>query len=176
MADSFNKKEREKKKEKKRKDKAEKKLKEKLEGKKTTTEFMYMDENGNLTSSKPDPSKKKEFNVEDIQIGVPKKEDIEEELVKSGTVKFFNAEKGYGFITRKDSNESFFVHVNNLIDEIKDKDKVTFEVELGAKGPIAVNVKIQAEEVAPPKVQAEDAPAKDTSTKDAPTEDVPTKE
>jgi len=56
MADSFNKKEREKKKEKKRKEKAERKLREKLEGKKTTQEFMYLDEDGNLTTTKPDPS------------------------------------------------------------------------------------------------------------------------
>jgi cold shock CspA family protein len=139
--DSFNKKEREKKKEKKRKEKAERKLLQKLEGKKTE-EFMYMDEDGNLTSTKPDPSKKKEFNVEDIEIGVPKKIDGQEEPVKSGVVKFFNSEKGYGFITAKDSNESYFVHVNNLIDEIKERDNVTFEVGMGTKGPIAVNVKV----------------------------------
>ncbi|BDS11576.1 cold-shock protein [Aureispira anguillae] len=141
MADSFNKKEREKKKEKRRKEKAERKLKQKLEGNKTE-EFMYLDENGNLTPIKPDPSKKTEINLEDIEIGVPKKTDLEEELVQTGVVKFFNTEKGYGFITKKDSNESIFVHVNNLIDEIKDKDKVAFEVEMGAKGPIAVNVKL----------------------------------
>jgi len=142
MADSFNKKEREKKKEKKRKEKAERKLKLKLEGKKND-EFMYLDENGNLTSTKPDPAKKVEFNVEDIEISIPKKEDCEEEeLTKNGVVKFFNHEKGYGFISKKDSNESFFVHINNVIDEIKDNDKVTFEVEMGPKGPIAVNVKV----------------------------------
>ena len=87
--------------------------------------------------------KKVEFNVEDIEISIPKKEDYEEEeLTKNGVVKFFNHEKGYGFISKKDSNESFFVHINNVIDEIKDNDKVSFEVEMGPKGPIAVNVKV----------------------------------
>ena len=140
MADSFNKKEREKKKEKRRKEKAERKLRQKLEGKKSE-EFMYLDENGNLTPIKPDPTKKIKVNAEDIQITVPKKG--EEDPIKVGIVKFFNVDKGYGFINQKGSHESFFVSANNLVDPIKDKDKVNFEVEMGPKGPIAVNVKLQ---------------------------------
>ncbi|MEO0788148.1 MAG: cold shock domain-containing protein, partial [Bacteroidota bacterium] len=66
MADSFNKKEREKKKRKRKKEKAEKKLRQKLEGKKSE-EFMYVDADGNLTSVKPDPAKKQEFEYPQYQ-------------------------------------------------------------------------------------------------------------
>tara|TARA_B110000014_G_C20018887_1_gene528563 strand:+ start:858 stop:1055 length:198 start_codon:yes stop_codon:yes gene_type:complete len=60
----------------------------------------------------------------------------------NGTVKFFNTRKGFGFIEGEDSKD-IFVHANNLIDQIKDGDKVTYEVEDTPKGPSAINVKIQ---------------------------------
>ena len=59
-----------------------------------------------------------------------------------GTVKFFNTEKGLGFIKHDVSNKETFVHASGLIDEIKENDKVTFEVEMGQKGPTAVRVKL----------------------------------
>ncbi len=62
--------------------------------------------------------------------------------MQSGTVKFFNETKGFGFIKSDSSNEDIFVHVSGLIDEIKENDKVTFEVEQGRKGPNAVNVQL----------------------------------
>lgn len=65
-----------------------------------------------------------------------------EKETKEGTVKFFNAKKGFGFITIKDSGEEIFVHTTNLIDKIKEKNKVTFNVEKGDKGPIATNVRV----------------------------------
>ena len=61
---------------------------------------------------------------------------------KEGTVKFFNYKKGFGFITVKDSEEEIFVHSSNLIDKIKDKNHVTFNVEESDKGPIATNVRV----------------------------------
>ena len=144
MADSYNKKEREKKKQKKKREKAERKLLEKLEGKKQQEEFMYLDENGNLTSEKPDPAKKKVFIAEDIYVSVPKKEDLEAmDSLRNGKVKFFNSEKGYGFIADTETRESYFVHINNVEgDEITENNKVTFEIGSGPKGPIAINVKI----------------------------------
>ena len=61
---------------------------------------------------------------------------------KEGTVKFFNNTKGFGFISINDSDEEIFVHSSNLVDKIREKDKVTFEVEQGEKGPSAVNVRL----------------------------------
>ena len=59
-----------------------------------------------------------------------------------GTVKFFNSEKGFGFIKHDDSSKEVFVHVSGLIDEIKENDKVEFDVQNGKKGLNAVNVKL----------------------------------
>ena len=62
--------------------------------------------------------------------------------MKTGTVKFFNETKGFGFIVEADSNEEHFVHVSGLIDEIKEEDAVEFELKEGRKGMNAVNVKV----------------------------------
>lgn len=61
---------------------------------------------------------------------------------KEGTVKFFNNFKGFGFITIKDSDEEIFVHSTNLIDKIKENDKVTFSIEKSEKGLSAVKVRL----------------------------------
>ncbi len=60
----------------------------------------------------------------------------------SGTVKFFNGTKGFGFITPDDGGKDLFVHVSGLTDEIRDGDKVTFDVENSPKGLNAVKVKV----------------------------------
>jgi CspA family cold shock protein len=60
----------------------------------------------------------------------------------TGTVKFFNEEKGFGFIKHDDSNKETFVHANGLVDQIETNDKVIFDVQEGRKGLNAVNVKI----------------------------------
>lgn len=60
----------------------------------------------------------------------------------SGTVKFFNETKGFGFIKDDNSNKEYFVHANGLKDRIKENDSVTFELEEGRKGLNAVNVKL----------------------------------
>ena len=62
-------------------------------------------------------------------------------LMKTGTVKFFNSAKGFGFITVDGTNQELFVHVTGLVDQIRDGDKVTFEIQEGKKGLNAVNVK-----------------------------------
>ena len=103
----------------------------------------YVDEDGNITSTPPDPSKKKEINLEDIQLGVPKQEVIPEPAdgLHRGVVKFFNESKGYGFIIDQRTQESVFVHIKQLLEPIKERDKVVYEIEQGQKGPSAVNVK-----------------------------------
>ena len=143
MADSFNKKERIKKKQKRKKEKAERKIRRQEDGHKTA-EFMYVDENGHLTETPPDPDKKKvETSLEDIEIGVPKKEKSElSSFERQGTVKFFNEDKGYGFIVDTATQVSYFVHVNSLTVDIKENDKVIFEMGKGPKGPVAENVKM----------------------------------
>jgi len=62
--------------------------------------------------------------------------------MKTGTVKFFNETKGFGFIVEADSTNEYFVHVSGLIDEIKEDDNVEFELIEGKKGLNAVNVKV----------------------------------
>src|ERR1700733_13257376 len=144
--ETWNKKEREKKKQKSRQDKEEKKQERKehaKEGKSFDDMLAYIDENGNLSSTPPDPSKKKKVRLEDIQIGVPKQMPVDPaDAIRKGTVTFFNESKGYGFIKDQVTQESIFVHVNSLKEEIKEHNKVTFEIEMGPKGANAVNVKI----------------------------------
>lgn len=62
--------------------------------------------------------------------------------MKNGTVKFFNNSKGFGFITPDDESKDVFVHKNDLIDQISDGDKVSYDVAEGPKGLNAVDVKI----------------------------------
>jgi len=61
--------------------------------------------------------------------------------MKEGTVKFFNSTKGFGFITPAQGGEDIFVHSSGLQDEIRENDKVVFEVSQGKKGLNAVNVR-----------------------------------
>lgn len=60
--------------------------------------------------------------------------------MQEGIVKFFNNEKGFGFITPSNAKKDVFVHMSGLIHEIMENDKVAFEVEEGKKGPTAVKV------------------------------------
>jgi cold shock CspA family protein len=144
MAESWNKKDREQRKQKARKEKAEKMQERKEKDKKGYDDMIaYLDENGNLSATPPDPRKKVEIKLEDIQIGVPEYvPPTQAELTRTGKVTFFNNAKGFGFIKDLASQESIFVHANNLSAPIKENDKVTFEVEPGQRGPMAVNVKL----------------------------------
>ncbi len=141
---TFSKIEKEKKKLKKREEKQKRKEERRANSKKGSGFDMmiaYVDENGHLTDTPPDPSKKKKVKAENIEIGIPKKEHVEEDPIKKGKVAFFNDSKGYGFITEQESQEKFFVHANGLMQEIREGDKVQFELEMGMKGLNAVRVK-----------------------------------
>ncbi|MBU3928759.1 MAG: cold shock domain-containing protein [Bacteroidetes bacterium] len=142
--DTFNKKEVRKNKDKKRKDKDAKKLARKDNDKTSKLEDMiaYVDENGMLTSTRPDPNKKQVVEIENIEISIPKRENVELDPIRKGIVTFFNDSKGFGFIKDTETQESVFVHANNLLEEIKDNNVVSYEVEMGPKGPSAVRVKI----------------------------------
>ena len=139
--ETFSKKEKEKKRLKKRQDKLKKKEERKASSSGGGLDNMiaYVDEFGNITDTPPDTTKKEEVDAEEIVLGVPKKE--EEDPVKQGKVEFYNDEKGYGFIKDAISQEKYFYHVNGLIDEVKEGDKVSFELERGQKGLNAVRVK-----------------------------------
>lgn len=140
--ETFHKKDVRNKKEKKRKEKEKKRLERKESDKKSTLDDMiaYVDENGMITDTPPDPNKKKDIKLKDIEIGVPKKEEEDFDPVRTGVVTFFNESKGYGFIKDSETKESAFVHVKNLIDDVTEGNKVNYEIEKGPKGFTAVKV------------------------------------
>ena len=143
--ETYNKKEKEKQRLKKRqakqKKQEERKLRAESEPGGLDNMIAYVDENGNITDTPPDPTKKKKIVASTIEIGIPKTEKTEPETVRHGRVEFFNDSKGFGFIKELETQEKFFVHVNGLIDEVRESDKVTFEVERGRQGMNAVRVR-----------------------------------
>jgi cold shock CspA family protein len=143
--ETYNKKEKEKLRLKKRNDKQDKKEERKAnaqKGQSLDQMMAYVDENGNITNTPPDPRRKKIINEEDIQIGVARQTDgPAEDPIRQGVVTHFNDSKGYGFIKDLQSQESIFVHVNGLIDAIAETDKVTFTTVGTPKGPNAVEVR-----------------------------------
>lgn len=143
--ETFNKKELEKKRLQKRKEKEQRKEERKAnakDGSSLEDMMAYVDENGNITSTPPDPTKKKVIKEADIMLGARKIEADEKPSVRTGIVTFFNTSKGFGFIKDSDSKESIFVHSNGLLSAIKENDKVTFETERGFKGLNAIKVKV----------------------------------
>jgi cold shock CspA family protein len=144
MADSWNKKEREKKKQAAKKEKLEKRQERKdsaRNGNDLNSMMAYIDENGNLTSTPTDPSRRREVSLEDIQIGVPTRAPGEEDEPNTGVVSFFNTGKGFGFIRDDASRQSLFVHINDLEGPINEGDKVTYVPGKSPKGPVALQVK-----------------------------------
>jgi len=141
--ESINKKEKETKRFKKQKDKllkSEERKKNSLGGG-LDNMIAYVDENGNLTDTPPDPSKKRVVSVDSIQIGVSKRTEDDVPAIRKGRIDFYNEQKGFGFIKEIGTQEKYFVHVNGLLDEIKEGDTVMFELERGLKGMNAVRVK-----------------------------------
>ncbi len=141
--ETFNKKEKEKKRLKQQQEKLEKMQERKANAKKgkSLDEMMaYIDENGNISSTPPDPKKRKVFNLEDMNTGVPVRTE-EEDTERQGTVDFFNDAKGYGFIKDDVTKQSIFVHANQLTEIIKERDRVSFLTERGPKGLNAIQVK-----------------------------------
>lgn len=173
---SYNKKEKEKKRLKKKQEKRERREQRKLEkaeaGPKSFEDMLsYVDEDGNLTSVKPDPTKKrKEIKAEDIVLGVPTREKEDFDPVREGKVRFFNHEKGYGFILDLDSDESIFCHINNILEEdLNEGDRVIFETEKGPKGLSAIKVKLgkkTPKPVSPPKEENTQGEDDDSSNSD----------
>ncbi len=142
MADSFSKKENFKKKVQKQNEKALKREERKSsnnKGKSLDEMFMYVDANGQLTSTPPDQGEKAEINIDDIQLGAAPIE--AEELRKTGIVTFLS-EKGYGFITEDKTKENIFFHSNNCAEPVKKGNKVSYEKEKSPKGFSAAEIQL----------------------------------
>ncbi|MDR1336660.1 MAG: cold shock domain-containing protein [Tannerella sp.] len=141
MATSFNKKELEKRKEQKRKEKQQRKEERKAGGSRSFEDMIaYVDENGVITDTPPDPDrKKKEVELETIIVSTPRKEEMEEPALE-GRVEYFNRDKGYGFIKNLPGTEKYFFHVSNAPATIAEGNMVTFELERGDRGMNAVKI------------------------------------
>lgn len=141
--ETFSKRDREKKKAKKREEKARKREERKAHSEQNGPGdmFAYVDEDGNLTDTPPDPTRKKRIiKAESIEISVPRQEHVELDPIRNGRVMFFNHDKGFGFIKDLETEEEHFAHVKGLIDEVDEGQLVTFELERGMKGLNAVRV------------------------------------
>jgi len=111
-------------------------------GKSLDDMLAYVDENGNLTTTPPDPKKLKPVSTDEILISTPKWEESEENNgLRTGRVAYFNDSKGYGFINDSQNGERIFVHVNDLTDPIAEDDRVEFAIAKGPKGLQATSVK-----------------------------------
>ena len=142
---TFSKKEKEKNRLQKRKEKEERKQERKanaVKGQSLEDMMAYVDENGNISDTPPDPKKMKQFIQSEMKIDVEReKPAAPEDLVKTGIVTFFNDTKAYGFIKESITGDSIFVHASGLLEPIKNNDKVSFEIEKTFKGDGAVKVK-----------------------------------
>jgi cold shock CspA family protein len=144
--ESFHKKEVRKRKEKKRKDKEKRRLERKESPKSSGLNDMiaYVDENGVITDSPPDTTRKSTTKANEIEVSVPKQDpDGPSPKIKTGKLTFFNEIKGYGFINESETGQSIFVHANDFIDEINKGDVVNFRIGKGQRGPSAFDVRLQ---------------------------------
>lgn len=138
---SFNKRENEKSKAAKRLEKQKRRDERKAGGTSSLDDMIaYVDENGMITSTPPDmQEKKEEINIEDIEISVPKKEDVENEPLR-GRVEYFNESKGYGFIKDLAGVDKYFFHISSAPENITEGNIVNFELERGTRGMNAVRI------------------------------------
>ena len=141
--ETFGKKEKEKKRLRKRKEKAEKKAERRANSKGGGLENMlaYVDEFGNILDSPPDPDARVEVDVDSIELGATKRPEEDLSSIREGKIDYYNDQKGYGFIKESGTGESFFVHINGMLDEdLSEGERVVFELEKGPKGMNAVGV------------------------------------
>jgi cold shock CspA family protein len=141
-SETFNKREKEKIRLQKRKEKDQRKEDRKA-GKETKSfedMLAYVDENGNFTSTPPDFTKKRVIRETEIDLTSRNKGGAASPSVRQGSVKYFDSSKGYGFIKDNQSSEEFFFHFKSADFATAQGDKVTFETEMGPKGPNAVRI------------------------------------
>jgi len=146
-SNSFNKREIEKRKQEKRLEKQKRKEERKSNAGNNSFDDMiaYVDENGVIMDTPPDPANKSDIEIGDIAVSIPKKEDVKDTKL-IGTVEYYNEDKGYGFIKNAVKMEKYFFHISNAPASIKEGNKVTFELERGQKGMNAVRVTLANKE------------------------------
>jgi cold shock CspA family protein len=143
MAESFNKREQEKRRQQKQEEKERRKAERKANsaGGGLDNMIAYVDEFGRITDTPPDPTKRQEIKAEDIEIGVPKRTAEEEDPTRRGRIDRFDEDRGFGFIQEDGTRERFFVHISEMMDEVKVGQAVIFEVMRGTRGLNAVKVR-----------------------------------
>jgi len=141
MAETYNKKERNKKKLQKRKDKEQRRDEKRMDvskkGKSLEDMIAYVDENGNISDTPPDKRKINPIALEDIAVGIPREAPEDPDALPTGTISYFDASKGYGFITNSRNQERIFVHRNQLDDPsvvLATGDKVEYRAVKGPRG------------------------------------------
>jgi cold shock CspA family protein len=141
-SETFNKREKEKKKLQKRKDKEQKKEERKAgkEGKSFDDMIAYVDENGNFSSTPPDITRKRSIKENEIDLTSKNKGGSAPSFRRQGFVKFFDKDKGYGFIKDTQSHEEYFFHHKSANFPIAQSDQVSFETEMSPKGPNAARI------------------------------------
>lgn len=142
--DSFGKRNVKSKQELKRKQKEEKRQIRKDSDKKSGFDDMiaYVDENGMISSTPPDPEKKIEISLEDIVISSPRKEDTAEtNAERKGILVQFNESRGFGFIQEHESLQQYFTHVSEFTELLKEGDEVIFLITKNLRGLSAVSVR-----------------------------------
>ena len=146
-SNSFNKREIEKRKQEKRLEKQKRKEERKSNAGNNSFDDMiaYVDENGVIMDTPPDPANKSDIEIGDIAVSIPKKEDVKDTKL-IGTVEYYNEDKGYGFIKNAVKMEKYFFHISNAPASIKEGNKVTFELERGQKGMNAVRIMLADKE------------------------------
>lgn len=140
-SETFNKREKEKQRIQKQKEKEERKAERKSKESKSFEDMIaYVDENGNFSSTPPDTSRKKAIKESDINLSSPNKGGALPLEKRQGVIKFFEKDKGYGFIKDARTQEEFFFHYSSANFNVAQSDAVSFDVEQGPKGLNAVRI------------------------------------
>lgn len=146
MAETFSKRERRKKKIERRREKELRRDERRntvVKSKSLEEMMAYVDENGNLSNTPPDPNKMHKIAASDIVIDIPRAAPDDPEAVLTGIVNYFDPSKGYGFIINEQTKERLFVHVKSLAQpniELAMGDIVSYTAMRSPRGMQAVSV------------------------------------
>jgi cold shock CspA family protein len=100
----------------------------------------YVDANGLITDTPPDPNEKQEVDVDSIIVSTPQKTETEETVLMRGYVEYYVADKGYGFIRDDSGKNKYFFHISNAPANIAKGNTVVYELERGERGLNAVKI------------------------------------